>query len=77
MTAPGHSGLPRLHGKDKELAGVRFRASPKTERRRGDRATAVKNRRRWRLVRVMLKCGERRRREGGGAVEDDRVLPFL
>jgi hypothetical protein len=39
LGAPGHGGLPRLHGKDEELAGVRFRASPKTEEWRGDRAT--------------------------------------
>jgi hypothetical protein len=56
---------------------VRFRASPKTEKRRGDRAMTVKKRRRWRLVRAMLKRGERGRRAGGGVVEDGGVLPFL
>jgi hypothetical protein len=53
--------LPRLHGKDEELTRVRFRASPKTEEQRGDRATAVKKRRLWRSVRAMLKRGERGR----------------
>jgi hypothetical protein len=38
LGAPGHGGLPRLHGKDEELAGVQFRASPKTEEWCGDRA---------------------------------------
>jgi hypothetical protein len=41
---PGHGSLPRLHGKDEELVGVRFRASPKAERQCGDRATTVKRR---------------------------------
>jgi hypothetical protein len=41
VAAPGHGGLPRLHGKDEELVGVQFRASPKTEVRRGDLVTAV------------------------------------
>jgi hypothetical protein len=59
--APIPDGLPRLHGKDEELAKVRFRASPKTEERRGGRATAVKKRRLWRSVRAMLKRGERGR----------------
>jgi hypothetical protein len=77
MAAPDHDGLPRLHRKDEELAGVQFRASPKTERRRDDRATAMKMQRWWRLVRPMLKRGERGRRAGGGAVEDNGVLPFL
>jgi hypothetical protein len=39
--ALGHGGLPQLHGKDEELAGVQFRSSPKTERRRSDRAMTV------------------------------------
>jgi hypothetical protein len=47
--------------KDEELARVRFRASPKMEERRGDRATAVKKRWLWHSVRAMLKCGERGR----------------
>jgi hypothetical protein len=42
--APGHGGLPRLHRKDEEITGVRFRDSPKMERRRDDRAMPVK---RW------------------------------
>jgi hypothetical protein len=29
--APGHDGLPRLHGEDKVLTGVQFRASPEAE----------------------------------------------
>jgi hypothetical protein len=33
--------LPRLHGKDEELTGVQFRASPKTERRRGEVAVVA------------------------------------
>jgi hypothetical protein len=77
MAALGHGGLPRLHGKDEELARVWFRASPKTVEWRGDRATSVKKQWRWCSVRAMLKCGERGRRAGGGAVEDDKVLPFL
>jgi hypothetical protein len=69
--------LPRLHRKDEELAGVWFRASPKTEERCGDRTMAVKKRWLSRSVREMLKRGERGRRVGGGAVEDDGVLPLL
>jgi hypothetical protein len=42
--ALGHDSLPRLNGKDEELAGVLFRASPKMERRRDDRAMKVKRR---------------------------------
>jgi hypothetical protein len=57
---PVHVGSPRLHGKDEELARVQSRASPETEERRGDRAIAVKTWRRWRSVRAMLKCGEKR-----------------
>jgi hypothetical protein len=74
MAAPGHNSLPRLHGKDEELTRVRFRASPKTEERRGDRETTVKKR--WRSVRAMLKHGERGRRARRGSVEDGGVLPF-
>jgi hypothetical protein len=59
--APVHDGSPRLHGKDEELVRVRFRASPKTKERHGDRATTVKKRRLWRSVRAMLKRGERGR----------------
>jgi hypothetical protein len=59
--APVHDGSLRLHGKDEELTRVRFRASPKTEERRGDRATTVKKRRLWHSVRAMLKHGERGR----------------
>jgi hypothetical protein len=69
--------LPRLHGKDEELAGVRFSASPKTEERHGDRAMTVKKQWPRCSVRVMLKRGERGRRVGGGAVEDGGVLPLL
>jgi hypothetical protein len=50
-----------LHGKDEELAKVRFRASPKTEERHGDRAAAVKKRRLWHSVRAILKRIERGR----------------
>jgi hypothetical protein len=57
--------LPLLHGKDEELARVRFRASPKTEEWRGNRVTAVKKQRRWRSVRVLFNHKERRRRVGG------------
>jgi hypothetical protein len=32
--------------------------------------------RRWCLVRVLLKHGQRRRRVGGGAVEDSGFFPF-
>jgi hypothetical protein len=74
--APGHGSLPRLHGKDEELSGVQFRASPKREEQRGDRAMAVKKRQRWRSVRAMLNNGERGWR-AGGTVEDGGVLPFL
>jgi hypothetical protein len=38
---------------------------------------AVKKRWLSRSVREMLKRGERGRRVGGGAVEDDGVLPLL
>jgi hypothetical protein len=58
--------LSRLHGEDKELAGVWFRASPKVEGRRGDRMTAVKRRRR--SVRVVLGCGEKGRGVEKGAM---------
>jgi hypothetical protein len=58
--------LPLLHGKDEELARVRFRASPKMEEWRGNRVTTVKKRQRWRLVRVLFNHKERRRRVGGG-----------
>jgi hypothetical protein len=77
MAAMGNSGLPWLHGKDEELAEVRFRVSPKTEERRGDRAMVMKKRWWWGSVRAMLKRGERGRRAGGGVVEDIMVLPFL
>jgi hypothetical protein len=63
--------LPRLHRKDEELAGVWFRASPKTEERCGDRTMVVKKRWLWRSVREMLKRGDAQ------AVEDDGVLPLL
>jgi hypothetical protein len=36
---PGHGGLPRGGEKDEELTGVRFWASPKTERHRRDGST--------------------------------------
>jgi hypothetical protein len=61
MGASVHDDSPRLHGKDEELARVRFRASPKTEERRGDRAMAVKKWQLWRSMRAMLKRGERGR----------------
>jgi hypothetical protein len=77
MGALNHDGLPRLHGKDEELAGVRFRVSPKTEERRGDWVMVVMKRWLWRSVRAMLKRGERGRRVGGGVVEDSGVLPLL
>jgi hypothetical protein len=66
---PVHDGSPRLHGKDEELTKVRSRASPKMEERCGDRATAVKTRRRWCSVRVMLKRGEKRREAWRGVVK--------
>jgi hypothetical protein len=67
-TALSHGGLPRLRGEDEEVAGVQFRASPKAEGRCGDRAMAVK-RQQWRCsVQVALRCGEKRRGVGRGAV---------
>jgi hypothetical protein len=41
MGAPVHESLPRLHGKDEELARVQSRASPEVEERHGGRVTAV------------------------------------
>jgi hypothetical protein len=69
MGAPVHESSPQLHGKDEELTRVRSRASPKVEERRGGRATAVPNWRRWRSVRAMLKRGDKRREAGRGAVK--------
>jgi hypothetical protein len=66
---PVHDGSPRLHGKDEELARVQSRATPETEERRGDRATAVKTRRRRHSVRARLKCGENRREAWRDAVK--------
>jgi hypothetical protein len=70
--ALSHDGLPRLHGKDEELTGVQFRASPKTEWRCGNRATAVV---------ALGESDAQSWREGkeskGGAVEDGGVLPFI
>jgi hypothetical protein len=36
-----HESSPRLFGKNEELIGVRYRASPKVEEQHGGRATAV------------------------------------
>jgi hypothetical protein len=69
MVAPVQESSPRLHGKDEELTRVRSRASPEVEERRGGRATTLPNRRRRRLVRAMLKRGEKRREVGRGAVK--------
>jgi hypothetical protein len=68
MAASGHHGLPQLHGEDEELTGVRFRPSPEAEGRRGDRMTAMKRRQRRHLVWAVLKCGEKRRGVGRGAM---------
>jgi hypothetical protein len=68
MAASGHRGLPQLHGEDEELTGVRFRASPEVEGRRGGQMTATKRRQRRHLVRAVLECGEKRRGVGRGAV---------
>jgi hypothetical protein len=57
----GHGSLPRLHGKDEELDGVQFRASPKTQERHGDRATVVKKWQWWCSVRADHKHGEQGR----------------
>jgi hypothetical protein len=59
--------LPRLHGKDEELARVQFRASPKTEERRGDGAMVV----------VLDESDAQAWRAGKGVVEDGVVLPIL
>jgi hypothetical protein len=67
--APVYGSSPKLHGKDEELARVRSRASPEVEGRRGGRAMAVQNRRRWRTVEAMLERGEKRREVGRGAVK--------
>jgi hypothetical protein len=55
--------LLRLHREDEELTGVRFRASPEAEGRRGDRATTMKRRHSMRAV-----LGSERREEVWGEV---------
>jgi hypothetical protein len=75
--APVLESSSRLHGKDEELARVRSRASPEVEERRGGRVTAVPNRRRRCSVRAMLKCGEKRREVGRGAVKPGRGARLL
>jgi hypothetical protein len=52
------------------------RTSPWRGWRCGDRATATKKRRWWCSVRVVLGRGKKRKRAGGGAVEDGGALPF-
>jgi hypothetical protein len=66
--APGHSGLPQLHGEDEELTRVQFRASPEAEGQHGDRVTAVNRLQRRCSMRVVLGCGENRRGVGRGAL---------
>jgi hypothetical protein len=62
--APVHESSPRLHGKDKELARVRSRASPEVEERRGGRATAVLGE-----SDAQARREEKRRETGRGAVK--------
>jgi hypothetical protein len=62
--------MPRLHGEGEELTRVQFRASPEAEEQHGDRAMAVKRRQRRCLVRAVLRCGEKRRGVGRGAVRN-------
>jgi hypothetical protein len=58
--APVYGSLPRLHGKDEELARVRSRASLEVEGRREGRAMVVQNRRRRHSVEAMLERGKKR-----------------
>jgi hypothetical protein len=69
MGASVHESSPRLLGKNKELVGVRSRASPEVKEQRGGLATAVKIQWRWCSVRALLKRGERRKGAGRGAVK--------
>jgi hypothetical protein len=67
--APVHESSPRPLGKNEELIGVRYRASPKVEEQRGGRAMAVMVRQRRCSVRALLRRGERGKEAGRGAVK--------
>jgi hypothetical protein len=74
--APVHGGSPAMGQWREERMGSLSRASPGHRRWCGDRATAVKKRWCWRSVRAVLGHGKKRKRAGGGAVEDGGALPF-
>jgi hypothetical protein len=73
MAALGHGGSPAMEQRRERSTGSPSRASLGRGLRRGDQATAVKKWR-WRhSVRATLGRGEKRRRMGRGAVEDDEA----
>jgi hypothetical protein len=70
LAAPGHGGSSVMVQWRERSTGSPSRASPGRRWWHGDRVTMVKKWR-WRhLVQVALRCGEKRRRTGRGAVED-------
>jgi hypothetical protein len=64
--APGHVDSSVMVQRRERSTRSPSRASPGHERQRGDRATAVKKRRRKRSVWAMLGRGEKRSGGGGG-----------
>jgi hypothetical protein len=66
-----HQSSPAGAQQREQRTGSSARASPGLGRHRGDRATAVKVRRRRCSVRVLLRRGERGKEAGRGAVKLD------
>jgi hypothetical protein len=71
-----HGGSTMMEQWRKERVGSPSWASPGQGWRCGNRAIAAKKRRWWCSVRAVPGRGKKRKRAGGGAVEDDGTLPF-
>jgi hypothetical protein len=72
---PVHGGSPTMEQWRKERVGRPSRASPGRGRQCGDRTMSAKKWRWWRSVWSVLGREKKRKRAGGGAVEDDGALP--
>jgi hypothetical protein len=74
--APGHDGSLTVAQRGDRCMLSPSQDSPGRGQWCGGRATAVKKRRWYYSVRVVLGHGEKRRRARRGVVEDDRALPL-